>query len=79
VPIYDFKCLDCGRVSEVLIRGTEQVPSCPDCGSASLERLMPSSFAMVKIGSQAPGTTCCGRAERCEASPCSTGETCRRH
>jgi hypothetical protein len=25
-----------------------------------------------------PGTTCCGRAERCETPPCSLDDTCRR-
>jgi len=78
VPIYDFRCLECDKVSEVFIRGTEQVPRCPDCDSTNLERLISSSY-MVRTSSQAPGTTCCGRTERCDAPPCSTGDTCRRH
>ena len=78
MPIYDFRCLDCSKVSEVFIRGSEQVPHCPDCGSENLEKLISSSY-MVKAGSQAPGTTCCGRTERCDTSPCATGDTCQRH
>ncbi|TET58328.1 MAG: zinc ribbon domain-containing protein [Dehalococcoidia bacterium] len=78
MPIHDFRCLECGKVSEVLVRGTEQTLRCPDCGSANLERLISSSY-VVKTGSQAPGTTCCGQTERCNAPPCSTGDTCRRH
>jgi putative FmdB family regulatory protein len=78
MPIYDFKCLECGTVSEVLIRGGEQLSRCPDCGSDNLERQLSSSY-MVKAGSQAPGTTCCGRGERCDAPPCSTGDSCHRH
>ena len=78
MPIYDFKCLDCGKVSEVFVRGSEQVPRCPDCGSTSLERLIPSSY-MVRVSSQTPGNTCCGRTERCDVPSCSTGDTCRRH
>ena len=77
MPVYDFKCLDCSQVSEVLVRGNEQVPHCPDCGSDNLEKLMSASY-MVRTGSQAAGTTCCGRSERCDAPPCSTGDTCRR-
>ena len=77
MPIYDFKCLGCGKTSEIFIRGSDQTPRCPDCGSSNLERLISSSY-VVKMDSQSPGTTCCGRAERCEAPPCSTGDTCRR-
>ncbi|MFC1893420.1 zinc ribbon domain-containing protein [Chloroflexota bacterium] len=78
MPIYDFKCRGCGKVSEVFVRGAEQVPHCPDCGSMNLERLMSSSY-MFRTSSQAPGTTCCGRTEVCDTTPCSTGDTCRRH
>jgi len=77
VPIYDFKCRDCGRVSEIFIRGTDQVACCPDCGSDNMERLISASY-MIKMGTSAPGTTCCGRTERCEMPPCSTGGICRR-
>jgi putative FmdB family regulatory protein len=78
MPIYDFKCLECGKVSEVFIRSSEQASRCPDCGTDKLEKQLSSSY-MIKSGSQAPGTTCCGRAERCDASPCSAGDTCQRH
>ncbi|HEY79245.1 MAG TPA: zinc ribbon domain-containing protein [Dehalococcoidia bacterium] len=77
MPIYDFRCLECGKVSEVFVRGSEHVPRCPDCGSVNLKRLMSSSYA-IRMGSQAADTTCCGRTERCDAPPCSTGDTCRR-
>ena len=75
MPIYDFKCLECGKVSELFVRGAEQVPRCPDCGG-NLEKLMSSSY-MVRTGTQATGTTCCGRTERCDAPPCSTEDICR--
>jgi len=78
MPIYDFRCLDCGKVSEIFIQSREQTLRCPDCGSANMERLMSSSY-LVRTNSQAPGTTCCGRTERCDAPPCSTGDTCWRH
>jgi len=77
VPIYDFKCRECDRVSEILLRSTDdQTVRCPDCGN-SMERLISSSF-VVKTASQAPGKTCCGRTERCETPPCSTGDVCRK-
>jgi putative FmdB family regulatory protein len=78
VPIYDFKCQECGTVSEILLRSADdQAVHCPDCGSDSMEKLISSSY-VVKVGSQTPGKTCCGRAERCDNPPCSTGNSCRR-
>ena len=79
MPIYDFKCKKCGKVSEVFVRSADsQDVSCPDCGSSNLERLFSSSY-LVKTGSPSSGATCCGRAERCETPPCSSGEGCHRH
>jgi len=78
MPVYDYKCRDCGKVSEIFLRSldTEDI-HCPNCGSGNLERLISASY-MIKIGASAPGTTCCGRAERCETPPCSTGDVCHR-
>lgn len=77
MPLYDFECRDCGRVSEVLLRTSGQVAHCPECGSTNVERLISASY-MIKADISGSGTTCCGRSERCEAPPCSTGDVCRR-
>jgi putative FmdB family regulatory protein len=78
MPLYDFKCHECGRVSEILLSNADtQDVLCPECGSSNLEKLISSSY-MIKTASEAPGTTCCGRADRCDTPPCSTGDTCRR-
>ena len=49
MPIYEFRCTDCGRKTTVLtLRVSEQVePKCERCGSAKLTRLM-SRFALVR-------------------------------
>ena len=78
MPIYDYRCQECGKVSELLVRSLDDSSiTCPGCGSANLTRLVAAS-AMVRMGSVTAGTTCCGRAERCETPPCSTGDVCRR-
>ena len=77
MPIYDFKCRECGRVSEILLRDAGRVAYCPDCGSDNMESLISASY-IVKKNAPAPGTTCCGRAERCETPPCSTEGICQR-
>lgn len=77
MPIFDYKCHQCNTVSELLMRVPEQHVKCPNCGSADMERLVSASYA-IKMDTAAPGTTCCGRAERCERPPCGGGEACRR-
>jgi len=84
VPIYEYKCENCGKIIEVFQRGAKQENPrenpivCSDCGSTNLTRLF-SVPGMVRMGSSVPeGTTCCGRTERCEAPPCSTDGVCER-
>ena len=38
MPIYEYTCRGCAHQFEALIRGTD-VPGCPKCGGADLERL----------------------------------------
>ena len=50
VPIYDFKCQDCGQRFEALVRSTDKA-ACPECRSERLEQLI-SSFAMSSDGTR---------------------------
>jgi len=78
MPIYDFRCQKCGKVSEVFVHSMESsTVQCPACGGKDMEKLISASFTM-KTRTSTDNTTCCGRAERCETPPCSTGERCRR-
>jgi len=80
MPIYDFRCQECGEVSEFLVPSSAdgRTLACPSCGSQNLEKLI-SAPSLLKSRRNTSGATCCGREERCETSPCSTGERCRRH
>jgi putative FmdB family regulatory protein len=78
MPIYDYRCRRCGEVHEVFAQKTDAAPAkCPSCGAEDLEKLL-SSFNVVSDTARAGGTTCCGREERCETPPCSTGGSCHR-
>lgn len=79
MPIYDFRCQECEKVSEFLLSkfSDSRALACDGCGSQNLERLI-TAPRLLKDRANAPGTTCCGRTERCETPPCSTGEQCRR-
>jgi putative FmdB family regulatory protein len=78
MPIYDYKCRDCGKISEIFLRSLNESVKCPECGSENMEKLISASYAIKMEGHYSPGTTCCGRTERCDSPPCSTGGVCRR-
>ena len=78
MPIYEYRCLECGRVSEIFLRSlNNQNVQCPACGSYKLDKLLSASYTL-RTEVSTTGTTCCGRAERCEMPPCSVDDTCRR-
>ena len=78
MPLYDYKCRQCGEMSEILLRSFDsEAPKCSSCGSGDLEKLISASY-LVRTETRTAGATCCGRGERCESPPCSTGDVCRR-
>ncbi len=80
MPIYEYRCSQCGEVSEIFhkkVQPDENVV-CLHCGSKKLEKLV-SAPARVIMGTSGGGTTCCGREERCETPPCSTDGLCKRN
>jgi putative FmdB family regulatory protein len=79
MPIYDYRCLDCGKISEIFLHGVDNTKfiACPVCGSERAERLFSASY-LIQTEIRAPGKTCCGKSERCETPPCSTGDVCFR-
>jgi putative FmdB family regulatory protein len=82
MPIYEYECRDCGKVSEFLVGVTKDKAEikCGSCGSRKLDKLFSQSFVSTGnriIGSQ-EGKTCCGRAERCDTPPCSGDGICKR-
>jgi len=80
MPIFDYKCEDCGKISEIFQRGVKQEDPlvCPYCGSSRMQKLISSPASIIMGNSSPEGTTCCGREERCDTPPCSTDGSCRR-
>ena len=77
MPVYDYKCRQCGQVCELFLRSQdERRVKCPNCGGESLERLV-SAFSVLGSGT-GEGSTCCGRDTRCDTPPCSADDVCRR-
>ena len=79
MPIYEYRCKECGSTSE-LLTGLQDDPtiSCRSCHSPEMERIISADSFLSRTVEGAPGHTCCGREERCETPPCFTGEACRR-
>jgi len=79
MPIYEYRCNQCGTISEFLVSmgSKPETLSCKQCGSPQLEKILSVAHSL-KSEKRAPGHTCCGREERCSTPPCSIGESCRR-
>jgi putative FmdB family regulatory protein len=77
MPIYEYHCAHCGGRVEVLVRSTSATPVCPECGSRLTDKLFSTPHILSSSSRRAPGHTCCGREERCDAPPCSSGDPCR--
>lgn len=73
MPIYDYKCRNCGIVSERLVSYSAATTDyvCPNCGGNNLEKQM--SVPLLHKRCNPGGLTCCGAEERCDSSPCSGG------
>jgi putative FmdB family regulatory protein len=79
MPIYEYRCHDCGALSEFLVGiGSKGEPlTCKQCGGSQLEKMISISHTL-KGARSLPGHTCCGKEERCSTPPCSTDGGCRR-
>jgi putative FmdB family regulatory protein len=78
MPIYEYRCNDCGAVLEFLVGiGPERKSlSCKQCGSSQPEKMISISHPL-KGEKRTPGHTCCGKEERCLTPACSTESGCR--
>jgi len=80
MPIYEFKCKDCGKISEFLISVGQDTfgEKCNFCGSEKLEKIFSQAFVSVKNGGSClqDGKTCCGRTERCDKPLCHGARGC---
>ncbi len=78
MPIYTYKCKDCGVVFDFLMLKKSEKPKCEKCGITQLEQQLTAPSAVIMGNSSPKGTTCCGGTERCDTPPCSNGGVCKR-
>lgn len=77
MPIYDYRCSDCGKISEIMVgvSGHSETIQCKHCSSTSVSK-MPTMASIATHYSRPHGKTCCGRDDRCDTPPCSTNSPC---
>ena len=79
MPIYEYRCQECGNLSEYLVGvGDDDPIECRHCGSSEMNRILSAGSFTLHSSQRPSGRTCCGREERCERPPCSEGGPCRR-
>ncbi len=80
MPIYEYRCRECGKVNEVLVfSSTLDSVTCPDCGSADMVKLMSATSSIT--GQQThnlpgPGDTGCCGSRPGEAQGCAGPGSC---
>lgn len=78
MPIYEFRCAECGAIQEFLTTGSSQEieMKCKDCGAEDLERVMSTvSYSMGSSGASkgaCASSDCCGSTTR----SCAPGQSC---
>ena len=78
MPVYEYRCPNCGGLVQVLVRSYADVPACPECGCPLVRgKLFSAPHVLSSAATRPAGRTCCGREERCGTSPCSNGGGCR--
>ena len=63
MPIFEYRCQQCGRQFEQIVWKADAQPECPGCGTSRVNRLV-SSFAVAAASS---------RPQTVEAGPCPCG------
>ncbi|MFN4132299.1 MAG: FmdB family zinc ribbon protein [Caldimicrobium sp.] len=73
MPIFEFKCLDCGEEFELLLKNKEESASvvCKKCGSSKIERLFSVVHSLLK-GDFSPSKTT-DKPRIAESHTCPTG------
>lgn len=81
MPIFEYLCVECARVTERLVFSEAETVECPHCGSTRMQKLLSvtSSASGVKGENRLPGkddTGCCG--SRPGTQGCVPGSCCGR-
>ena len=74
MPLFDYICENCGKTSELLVKGSDTDLKCRFCNSSNIKKLLsaPSSLSgPVRSSFPGPGDTACCGSSPSLASDCS--------
>ncbi len=64
MPLFDYQCLDCGKIVEILVSNKKDEPVCRACGSNQMKKLLSAHSSLSgPLKNSKPGlgdTACCG-------------------
>jgi putative FmdB family regulatory protein len=69
MPLFEYRCPDCSREFELLIRAQER-PACPECNSTRVEKLLSIASAAIPGSLRLPVGSACPPGD---APPCGPG------
>lgn len=76
MPIFEYKCNDCGKVFEILhLPGHDQEKKCA-CGSADLRKLISAPFLPSSVGKPANDSAGCPDCDSPSPSVCPGAAAC---
>lgn len=60
MPIFEYKCADCGKITEVLVKSAGSAkPACEHCGSKNTQKQFSTFAAQVKEPAPKSGCQSC--------------------
>jgi len=79
MPIFEYHCKDCNKISEIILLEGKDTPTCGFCSSQNLEKLVSAhASASGPVKNSMPGvgdTACCGSSPG-QASNCAGPGSC---
>lgn len=79
MPIYEYRCEECGNVFEEIVSGNQSQPlPCPSCFSQKTEKLM-SRLGGIGMGKSSGDFACSSGAPCPGAASCGAGGCCPSH
>ncbi len=71
MPIYEYKCNQCGSYSEILHKTSKVTTvTCPQCQSNEMEKLISAPGALITKGGSSDAPPPCPNRNRCGAQGC---------
>ena len=79
MPLFDYQCLDCGKIVEILFSNKKDEPVCSACGNTRMKKLLSAHSSLsgpLKNGRPGQGDTACCGSRPGQATGCAGPGSC---